>query len=213
MLILSFPAVRRMPMAEKQALSSRISVVSASTSELAPPMIPARATGRLASQIISISGSSWCSFPSRVTKLSPTLARRTTILPPASLLKSKACRGWPYSSMTKLVISTILLIGRMPTASNRCCSHQGEGPICTFLTSRAAYRGQSATASTSTLKGRFSADSAGGASTGGLIRLPITPPTSRAIPRTLAQSGLLGVRSTSIMVSTRPRAWLNATPG
>ena len=52
---------------------------------------------------------------------------------PCRRCRSKACRGCPSSSITKLVTSTTLLIGRWPTARSRSCSHAGDGP---FLTPR-----------------------------------------------------------------------------
>src|SRR5438093_476910 len=45
-------------------------------------------------------------------------ARRTTTSPSIARL-SKACRGCPSSSITKLVISTIAEIERIPQRSNR----------------------------------------------------------------------------------------------
>ena len=51
--------------------------------------------------------------------------------------RSKACKGWPRSIKTKLVISTTLLMDRMPEAVRRCCTQSGEGPICTPRTIRA----------------------------------------------------------------------------
>ena len=39
------------------------------------------------------------SFPSSVVSVSPGWARRTTICRPRTLLRSKACMGWPYSIM------------------------------------------------------------------------------------------------------------------
>ena len=103
----------------KQALSINTRVVPASISELSPPMTPATATGFSPSQIMSISASRVRSLPSRVTKASPAAAVRTTIRFPARRSRSKACNGWPHSNMTKLVTSTMLLIGRDPTDSSR----------------------------------------------------------------------------------------------
>ena len=39
--------------------------------------------------------------------------------------------GLPHSSITKLVMSTTLLIGRTPAACRRSCIHPGEGPMVT----------------------------------------------------------------------------------
>ena len=53
--------------------------------------------------------------------------------------------------MMKLVISTTLLIGRMPLEARQRCIHFGEGPIFTFFTTLAVYRGQREGSSTLTL--------------------------------------------------------------
>jgi len=123
-----FFEVFRMQTGLKYALSRRIFVVVSSISEFSPPMTPAIATGFSPSQIISISGSRRRSFPSRVIKVSFSWAVRTTIRFSARRSKSKACSGWPVSIITKLVISTILLIGFKPTETKRSWSQKGEGP-------------------------------------------------------------------------------------
>ena len=69
-------------------------------SEFNPPMTPAMATGLAASQIMRVSLSRARSSSSKVTKVSPLVARFTTISPPSRRSKSKAWRGWPYSNMT-----------------------------------------------------------------------------------------------------------------
>ena len=101
-------------LASKFAHSITIVFVLSSISELRPPITPATATGFSASLIMSILSSRVLSVPSRVTNFSPSLAVSTIILCPARLSMSKAWIGWPYSSITKLVMSTILLIGLMP---------------------------------------------------------------------------------------------------
>ena len=53
---------------------------------------------------------------------------------PRTSLRSKACMGWPVSSMTKLVMSTMLLMGRIPAARRDACIHFGEGAIRRFFT-------------------------------------------------------------------------------
>ena len=45
--------------------------------------------------------------------------------------------GWPVSSMTKLVMSTTLLMERMPAPCRYLRSHMGEGPTRTSLMTRA----------------------------------------------------------------------------
>ena len=118
--------------------------------EFCPPMIPATPTGFSASHIISTSLSSVCSLPSSVMNFSPSSARLTTIFPPAMVSRSYACIGWPYSSITKLVISTRLFIGRIPHEESALCIHFGDGPILIFLTTLAQYLGQSFSSSTLT---------------------------------------------------------------
>ena len=68
--------------------------------ESSPPMMPATALGRSESQIISIEGSSFRSTPSRVLIVSPSRASRTTMVRSLSRRWSKACIGWPSSSIT-----------------------------------------------------------------------------------------------------------------
>ncbi len=72
----------------------------ARTSLSSPPMIPATATGRLASAITRSVGASSRSWLSSVTIFSPGWARRTTIRPSASRERSKAWRGEPSASIT-----------------------------------------------------------------------------------------------------------------
>ena len=100
------------------------------------------AVGPFSSAMTSISGESFRSTPSRVVMASPASALRTMIWAPPTCFRSKACMGWPYSSMTKLVMSTMLLMGRTPQARSRSRIHRGEGPIFTSFTTRAMYRGQ-----------------------------------------------------------------------
>ena len=93
-------AVRRTLGPEKLALSNRTMAVSPTISLLAPPMTPATATGLSVSQMHSMFSLSARSLPSRVVMLSPARARRMWISPFFTQEKSKACMGWPYSSMT-----------------------------------------------------------------------------------------------------------------
>ena len=92
--------LRRMPIGSKFAASSRSSVVASDTSLSSPPMIAASATGRSASAMTRSSVVSARMVPSRVRSSSPLRARRTTILPPASFVRSNACSGLPYTCMT-----------------------------------------------------------------------------------------------------------------
>ena len=97
---LSRDAVRRMLGAWKVADSNRIVCVSSVTSEPAPPITPASASGFFSSAITSMSVVSSRSSPSSVTSLSPSLARLTMIFSPPTAEKSNAWSGWPASSMT-----------------------------------------------------------------------------------------------------------------
>ncbi len=82
------------------ATSIRTLVVSACTSERSPPMIPAIEVGPSASSITTISPSSVRTWPSSVVTCSPSRARLTVRRPPATRSRSKACSGWPVSSIT-----------------------------------------------------------------------------------------------------------------
>ena len=86
------------PIQEATSISTR--VVSSPTSERAPPMTPAIDVGPSASSMTSISASSVRVWPSSVSICSPSVARRTVSSPPATLSRSKACSGWPVSSIT-----------------------------------------------------------------------------------------------------------------
>jgi len=68
---------------------------------------------------------------------SPTVAGRTMIFAPRILAASKACNGWPNSSMSQLVTSTTLLMARRPTDSRSRFNHAGLGPIFTPRTAKA----------------------------------------------------------------------------
>ena len=117
--------VRRMPCGVKYADSSRISVVAAVTPLCRPPITPARASAAPdASEISKSSAVRTWADSSSARNASPSVAWRTT-MPPVRLAASKACSGWPSSCSTKLVTSTMLLIGRRPMASSRCLSQAG----------------------------------------------------------------------------------------
>ena len=45
--------------------------------------------------------------------------------------------GWPYSTMTRFVISTMLLMGLRPTLRSFFCIQAGEGSILMSVTTRA----------------------------------------------------------------------------
>ena len=100
MRIPSAVAVRRTETPLKLADSKTTAAVSPTISELAPPMTPATQTGLFSSQMHSMLVVSLRSLPSSVWMVSPSRAVRMISLPPSTQLKSKACMGWPYSSMT-----------------------------------------------------------------------------------------------------------------
>ena len=81
------------------ATSSSTRVVFSFTSERAPPMIAAIEVGPSASLITTISWSSVRTAPSSVSMVSPSWARRTVSRPPATRSRSKACSGWPLSTI------------------------------------------------------------------------------------------------------------------
>ena len=89
-------AVRRMPVRVKYALSSSTSVVSSETSDVAPPITPAIATGRstVADQQVALGHDALDAVEG-----SEPLARRRRgarrCPGPASRCRSKACSGWP----------------------------------------------------------------------------------------------------------------------
>ena len=82
------------------ATSISTRVVPSWTSERSPPMTPAIEVGPSASSMTSIWASRVRTCPSRVVTCSPSRARRTTSLPPATRSRSKACSGLPTSSIT-----------------------------------------------------------------------------------------------------------------
>ena len=107
-------AVTRLLPLSKAAHSNSTLAVSETISLSSPPMMPARPVAFSSSAMTSMSGVSWCSLPSRVFSISPSFAFLTTMVCPCTLLRSNACMGWPVSSITKLVMSTMLLIERTP---------------------------------------------------------------------------------------------------
>ena len=82
------------------AASSSTLRVPADTSEREPPISPAIEVGPSASSITTTSSSSVRVCPSSVCSCSPGRARRTVSRAPATRSRSKACSGWPVSSIT-----------------------------------------------------------------------------------------------------------------
>ena len=98
-------AVRRMLTGSNTADSMTTSVVAAVTSDAAPPMTPAIPIGPSASAMSSISGVRSRSTWSSVSRRSPAIARRTTIVarpsgPGWTAAASKVWIGLPISSIT-----------------------------------------------------------------------------------------------------------------
>ncbi len=96
----SFCDVAWMFAAFQLAASMRTRVVSACTSERLPPMTPAIEVGPAASAMRQTSASTVRVWSSSVTTCSPSVARRTTRRRPSIRSRSKACIGWPVSSIT-----------------------------------------------------------------------------------------------------------------
>ena len=165
------------------AASISTRVVPGRTSERSPPMMPAIEVGPLSSAMTTMSGSSTRSTSSSVVITSPSTARRTTSRPPATRSKSNACIGCPVASMTKFVMSTTLLIGRMPAADRRAFSQSGEGPMLTASNSRAVKRGFSSGSWTSMVTPGTSPVPPGSSRHGGgASGAPVAACSSRATP-------------------------------
>ncbi len=96
----SFSDVAWMFAASQLAASMRTRVVSSCTSERLPPMIPAIDVGPASSAIRQTSRSATRVWSSSVTTCSPSPPRRTTSRRPSMRSRSKACIGWPVSSIT-----------------------------------------------------------------------------------------------------------------
>ena len=82
------------------AASISTRVVSSDTSEIWPPITPAIPLGPSASHTRAMSEVNVRSTSSSVVIVSPSRARRTTIRPPRTRSRSKACSGWPVASIT-----------------------------------------------------------------------------------------------------------------
>ena len=91
--------VRRTDVGLKYADSKIIFLVSSLTSVFLPPITPPRAIARVPSVITKSVVCNFLSSPSRVSRTSPSLASRTTILSPTRSL-SNACIGCPNSNST-----------------------------------------------------------------------------------------------------------------
>src|SRR5262245_45851105 len=166
-------------------------------------MTPASATGRLASAITSIAGSSPRSTPSSVCSRSPSAAWRTRISRPRIVARSKKCTGWPSSSRTRFDASTTLLIERSPHSSSRRTTQDGDGPTVTPRTTRAVYRPQRSGASIVTaIASATAAPPASGAGGRATSVAPKAAATSRATPRCPRASGRFAGTSRSRTVSS-----------
>ena len=96
----SFLAVVLTLAPSKQADSNTTVVVSSMMPLYSPPITPATATGFSASAMTNISSESSLTSPSRVVIVSPALAFLMLIDASLTYLRSKACIGLPYSSIT-----------------------------------------------------------------------------------------------------------------
>ena len=108
----------------KNALSSKISLVSVFTPECKPPKIPAIARALLSSAITKVSSLSLASVSSSNVRVSPLFAIRTFTLPSIAA-RLNACIGWPSSNKIKLVTSTIGSMLRIPQRRSFSLNHSG----------------------------------------------------------------------------------------
>ena len=100
MLSRSVAEVRRVLMGSKLADSNSTVSVPSCISLSAPPITPASPTASVESAMVNTGGSRVRLSPSSVVMTSPGRAARTMTVASLTVSKSKACRGWPYSSMT-----------------------------------------------------------------------------------------------------------------
>ena len=96
----SRPDVRRMFVPTQVAASISTRVVPEETSATWPPMTPAIPEGPSPSHTSAASLVNVRSTPSSVVIVSPSRARRTTMRPPRTRSRSKACRGCAVTSIT-----------------------------------------------------------------------------------------------------------------
>ena len=117
----------------KYALSRKTLVVCSVIPESWPPKTPAIHIGSSALQIIRSAADKLRSTPSNVTNFCPSVAFLTMTLLPLILSASNEWSACPISWRTKLVTSTTLLIGRMPTVERAFLSQSGDSLIVTPL--------------------------------------------------------------------------------
>ena len=101
-------------------------------------------------QITRSSADNFLSFSSSVKKGVASGKVLIITLFPAILSASKACNGCPVSCKIKLVMSTILLMGRRPILFNFCCNHFGLSAIVTPCKATPLYLWQSSSFSITT---------------------------------------------------------------
>ena len=106
-------------------------------------------------------------------------------------------------------------MGRTPMLRRRSRIHLGEGPIFTFRTIRAVYRGQRSGSGVSTSSSSVSTPGPPPFTTGSrrVRGVSKVADTSRARPMTDRQSGRLGVISNSTTWSSAPMTGLMSSPG
>ena len=198
-----FLALPAITLGLNQALSSNMSLVDSLTADVIPPIIPAIARIFLLSAITRVSSSHVIDVSSRSSIFS--FFAYLTSIDPSIFERSNACMGCPSSKSTKFVTSTTGLRSLIPPRLSFSAIHMGVfAPISTSLMILETYRAQPAgsLSVTSTPCSIFgSIDSCGTA----LISDLLSTLTSLATPIILKQSPLLGVRSTSITLSSRSR--------
>ena len=127
-----------------QALSKKIFFVAVVTPLCTPPYTPAMHMASVSLQITRSSADNFLSLLSNVVKGVPSGKFFIITLLPVIISASKACKGCPVSCKIKLVISTILLMGRRPMLFNFCCNHLGLSAIVIPRMLTPAYRSHAA---------------------------------------------------------------------
>ena len=147
--------VRLILPALKCADSKNILAVSSVTPDSKPPNTPAiHSPLPFPSQIIKSSALSFRVDSSKALNSVPSASFFTTIFLEGILSASNACNGCPISCNTKLVISTITLIGLTSIALRYFCIQSGDGPIFTFDIVIPLYLGHATLSITSTSNSR-----------------------------------------------------------
>src|SRR5688572_9789505 len=109
--------------------------------------------------------------------------------------------GWPISWQTKLVISTILVMGARPMLNNLFFSHDGDAPTVSPVKVIAEYLGHASAFLTSTGMSRSRLSALNLSTPGQLIFRFLAAFISRATPIWDAASARFGVNPISILLS------------